>query len=76
MIVYAARYILVQKLKYRLALQHAIMELEQVQDEMQHNQENVEGKCAYAVMCVTLCVCVCACVRACVCVDINLKDIL
>ena len=29
----------------RLALQHAIMELEQVQDEMQQNQDNVEGKC-------------------------------
>lgn len=27
-----------------MALQHAIMELEQVQNEMQHNEDSVEGK--------------------------------
>ena len=48
------------------------MELEQVQDEMQHNQDNVDGKCAHAA-CVCVCVCVRTCVRACVhaCVCIN-----
>ena len=46
--------------KYRLAIQHAIMELEQVQNEIQHNEDNGEGKgndgfscdivcCVYAV---------------------------